>query len=222
MGSVGRIFKDDFENGYTPWSGTYVDSGATLEVSSARAIKGVYSSKSVCGYGHPNAYVYKTFTPIDVVHARAYVYVESISPVIAYATLLSLSSYWWNLAAIGFGYSAGVRYIGTMWRDAEGLHGVLSPDVYPVGSWHCLEVMCKYDAVNGEIRSWFDGKELTHQTGLDTTSPAQVDRVWAGPSYNYFESGGELTVYVDLVELADRYIGLFKPLTLKMNPHAAL
>jgi hypothetical protein len=221
LGNVGRIFKDDFENGYAPWSGTKVDSGATLEISSTRAKKGAYSSKSICGYGYDKAYAYKTFTPIDTVYARAYAYLEAINTSVVHAKFLSLADQYFNYVSIGLSRYAGVHYISVAWRDSGELHDFTSPTIYPVGSWHCLEIMYKRDAEKGKIRCWFDGVEVAHQTGLDTSGQV-VDRVWAGPNHNYFESGGEVTVYLDLVEVSDSYIGIYKPLTLKANPHAGL
>jgi hypothetical protein len=222
MGSAGRIFRDDFENGYTPWSGTYIDTGATLEISSTRVKKGAYSSKSVCGYGYANAYVYKTFTPIDLVFARAYVYVESLNLLTAYASFINLQDIVGaSVVFAGTEQYQNVHYVKISWRDSEGLHTFISSTPYPVGSWHYFTIMQKRDANEGEVRGWFDGVELIHKTSLDT-SAYQIGRVAVGGSRNFFSPGGEITVYCDLVEVSDSYIGAYKPLALKANPHAAL
>lgn len=218
---AGRIFKNDFEEGnYSAWSGTTVSPGATLEIATTPVKKGHYSSKGIAGYNYVNAYVYKRFTPVTTVYARAYAYVSSININVSYSHFLCLADQYFSYVSIGPMRYAGKFYVSIIWRDHTGATHSEIFDTFPMGSWHFFEIMHKRHDTEGEIRAWFDGVEKIHVTNLNTSAQI-IDRIRVNPGYSYFEPGGEITVFIDLVEVSDSYIGAYKPPALvTRTPHA--
>jgi hypothetical protein len=194
-----EIFKDDFENGYTPWDGAVAETGCVLEVSTVQARLGTFSSHAKNSDGG-QAYSYKGFTAQNIVHHRFYVYIEADSGTI-YAFLGGFSQYVPSPNP-GIGITGADRHLILRYVDSAGSHYVESSARLSLKRWHCLEIMA--NKTLGEIRVWLDGVEVSDlaQVGLDLS----------GQAFNHIVNGvfaayRHVDCYIDAVVVADSYIG---------------
>jgi len=203
------IFEDGFETGdYSAWTGTVVDPGVTLEVSTEQAHHGTYSSKVVIPPGQATyswGCSYYQFSNMTTFYYRFYVYI----------TQFPLE---WNLIAsaheAGF-YNEQCRfeiedvYMRIRYRDAgTSVYGTPFEHGMALNTWHCLEGHVFRDAVNGEARVWIDGIEKWSVTGLSNDDkPLTEIRIGV-------QNLGDrpMTIYYDCVAVADTYIGPEIPL----------
>ncbi|MEM2568190.1 MAG: hypothetical protein QXH20_06965 [Candidatus Bathyarchaeia archaeon] len=212
------IFQDGFESGdFSNWTGTYVDTGQTLEVSTEQKHHGTYSVKTVCTDASKRAFAYKEWSTVETVYARVYVYVTQavLSASTRSLMFLMLHDKSYPITSVG---RARKLWVGIVSPNRNFLIQYSDDNNSPAGSytssktlslntWYCIEVMHKHgDGTNGIYRVYINGELEVEWTGLDTNN-FYADRLKVGMVEGWYDTNDYGTWYIDCVVVADTYIG---------------
>jgi hypothetical protein len=197
------LFSNGFETGLSYWTGSAVDSGCALGVTTARKYNGNYGLRA---YADNNlgrrAWVYKEIAPLDTLYVRMYVQFDNIPHTDNYHVYsLIIDDNGNEVAYLYVDNSGGDNAFG-VWDVANGLdyrwYTTLEPD-----RWYSVELKLVRGGSNGEIHLWIDGVERINQTNIDTNKDYGYDKIYVGNHYSSEAS----TNYIDCVAISNEYIG---------------
>jgi hypothetical protein len=214
-----EIFSDGFESGdFSAWTGTYVDAGQTLEVSTEQKHHGTYSEKVICTDASKRAYAYKEWTTVETVYARIYVYVtqavlnttsRNIMFMMFHDKACAISTVG-RTEKLSVGIISATRNFYIVYSNdiAGGAGSYTSTKTLSLNTWYCLEMMHTHgDGTNGIYRVYIDDVLEKEWTGLDTND-YKADRLKVGMVMGWYNVNDYGTWYSDCVVVADTYIGL--------------
>jgi len=201
-----QIFSDDFESGdFSAWTDTYTEGSPTVSVVSNPVHQGSYAEKATTNSGSGRAMARKDITAQTEAYMRAYVRFSAFPNSGVELCYLGLRDYTENPTQAGIYNDGGtykwrLRYWKVGWTD------LFSTTPTPqLDTWFCVEIYMKVDATNGEVKMWVDGNLIVQDSGFDTTSGGNIDRVCSG--IIYYGGSQSIDIYVDDVVVADTYIG---------------
>jgi len=206
------IFADDFEsNNYSSWTGTYFQSGTTLETVGTPIHHGLYSSHALAVAWKDYAYSYRNFAAAATVYSRLYVRIVS-GPADGRFTLFNTlaSDYWRNsIVGVGIYNDAGTLKWLLRYLSGSAMTSVTLASPTPsLNTWYCVEVGCKVDNANGEAHFYLDGTEKLTATGIDNDGIGNIAYMWAGVTEQGLGGGsGVKECYLDCVKVASSYVG---------------
>jgi len=215
-----EYFNNGFEEGnFSAWTGTYVDTGNTLEVIAAAQHHGNYGAHSILTAFTNLALCYKQLaSAYSTVFAHLYIkFNTAFNLGSGYYVTYNRLNYGDNeIASIGIRNDGGtykwqLRYLssGTTYS-----YQVLESPLPTTGVWYCIELKVVVHASAGEARFYLDGTEKLTATGLDDDNYGNVSRIWAGQNVPAGAFGSH-DIYYDCVVVGDVYIGPEEEVTYK-------
>jgi hypothetical protein len=155
------IFTDSFEtDNLSAWSGTALQSPATIAASSTHAHDGTYSVKAIVPSDNTWAMVYKDITGTSTVYWQAYVYIDSQSvPSGGIAKFMEVLNGWNPVARFGIKNNSGTLRYSLSYGDGNGneTFTIDTSDTVDLGNWHCIQIAAYANSSTGWTKLWIDG-----------------------------------------------------------------
>lgn len=195
ISSVGatQYFYDDFEtNDLSNWTGSPASSGCTIATQSGTVANGSYALESSTDNNNEYAYAYKTFTGLDTIYVRAWVYPETVTAqFMCFMVRDSGSGHVINLM-----FTTSNRMYVYNYGASTGYYS--ASDVWTEDTWQFIELYVYRGNADGDILVKINDETVIERTDIDTDRGNQYTNIRVG---NYYEEIG--TVYYDNVEVAD-------------------
>lgn len=195
------IFEDDFESGYTPWTGTI----GSPTIDQVIVHHGVNSSKQNYTANFQNHYPYKYGLNTDPGYVRFYWYFDTLFG--SGATHLlgeSMDTGFAGIWKIWLYRNVTGTYI-QLARTNPGALTLTASATYSAGNWYCLEIGFDVDAAAGFHKVWFEGNLIIDDSGIDTSGSNNFDKIRLGEQS---QGSNGYVVYLDCVVVDSSYIGV--------------